>query len=186
MSTTTFRSLTRSLSRWPCFACLPAFGQTVTGTITGEVTDPSGAVIVWRDRDRRKHGHLGQDHGTDQCRRACTPSASCRSEPTNSPIEATGFTAQHDSSFALEINQTAKINATLKIGAPPRLWFRKRFIPILDTTDSSLGNTISANEIAEHPIEWPELFIPDALSAGSHRHRSPGNDRQQRDRARDL
>ena len=45
----------------------------------------------------------------------------------------------------LEINQTAKIDVTLKIGASTTVVVQEQIHPILDTTDSTVGNTISSN-----------------------------------------
>jgi hypothetical protein len=83
-------------------------------------------------------------------------------------VEATGFISQKIPAFALEIDQTAKIDARLKIGASSTVVVQEEIHPILDTTDSSLGNTISANEIESIPLNGRNfssltLFQPGAI-----------------------
>lgn len=133
------------------FCLSPAFGQTVTGTITGQVTDPSGAIVVGATV-------TAENTATAVKTTALTNASgvySIRFLPIGSyklTIEATGFVAQHESAFPLEIDQTVKINATLKIGSSTTVVVQEEIHPILDTTDSSLGNTISANEIQNIPL----------------------------------
>src|SRR4029077_3409864 len=126
-------------------------GQTVTGSITGVVTDPSGAVVVG--------ANVTAVNTATSLKTAVQTNASgvytIRFLPVGTyalTVEAGGFTTQKVSPFALEINQTAKIDVTLTIGATTTVVVQEEIHPILDTTDSSLGNTISANEIANIPL----------------------------------
>jgi hypothetical protein len=126
-------------------------GQTVTGSITGVVTDPSGAVVVG--------ANVTAVNTATSLKTAVQTNASgvytIRFLPVGTyalTIEAGGFTTQKLSPFALEINQTAKIDVTLTIGATTTVVVEEEIHPILDTTDSSLGNTLSATEIANIPL----------------------------------
>ena len=99
-------------------------------------------------------------------------------------VEANGFATQAIGPFSLEIDQTAKVDATLKT---------RRFRPPLrsrrDISSDSRHHGCHAGKHAiderdpEYPAEWPEFLIPDALPTRSHRHRSKWSDRQQRHRA---
>jgi hypothetical protein len=128
-----------------------ALGQTVTGSITGQVTDPSGAVVVGAKV-------TAENTATSVSTSAETNSSglyTIRFLPIGTytvTIEATGFTTQKIAAFKLEINQTAKVDANLKIGASSTVVVQEEIHPILNTTDSSLGNTISATEIANIPL----------------------------------
>ncbi|HWX92719.1 MAG TPA: carboxypeptidase-like regulatory domain-containing protein, partial [Terriglobales bacterium] len=126
-------------------------GQTVTGSITGVVSDPSGAVVVG--------ANVTALNTATSLKTAVGTNASgvytIRFLPVGTyalTIEAGGFTTQKVSPFALEINQTAKIDVTLTIGATTTVVVQEEIHPILDTTDSSLGNTLSASEIANIPL----------------------------------
>ena len=133
------------------FLTSAALGQTVTGSITGQVTDPSGAVIVGANVTAVNVGTSVKTATQTNASGAYT----IRFLPIGTytvTVEATGFTTQQVSPFALEIDQTAKINASLKIGVSSTVEVEADIHPILNTTDSSLGNTISTNEIANIPL----------------------------------
>ena len=133
------------------FLTSAALGQTVTGAITGQVTDPSGAVIVGANVTAVNVGTSVKTVTQTNASGAYT----IRFLPIGTytvTVEATGFTTQQVSPFALEIDQTAKINASLKIGVSSTVEVEADIHPILDTTDSSLGTTISTNEIANIPL----------------------------------
>src|SRR5579863_3274856 len=128
-----------------------ALGQTVTGTITGQVTDPSGALVTG--------AKVTAENTATAVKTAAQTNASgvysIRFLPVGTytlSFEATGFTTETVPAFALEIDQTAKVDATLKIGASSTIEVRAETHPILNTTDSSLGNTLSTNEIENIPL----------------------------------
>src|SRR6516225_3955190 len=146
---------------------LPAVGQTGTGAITGEVTDPSGAVVV---------GAQVTAENTATAVRTSTKTNSVgvytiRFLPIGSytlTIEASGFAAQKLGPLTLEIDQTAKINVGLAIGDSTTVTVQAELHPILDATDSTLGNVLSSNEIANIPLNGRNfsaltLYIPGAI-----------------------
>ena len=145
-----------------------ALAQSVTGSITGVVTDPSGALIVGANI-------TAVNTGTSVATSAQTNASGAytiRFLPVGTytlTIEASGFAAHKVSPFALEINQTVKIDASLSIGATTTVVVQEEIHPILDTTDSSLGNTLSANEIANIPLNGRNfssltLYQPGAIN----------------------
>ena len=149
------------------FLALPAVGQNVTGAITGEVTDPSGAVVV---------GASVTAENTATAVKTPTKTNSVgvytiRFLPIGSytlTIESSGFGTQKLGPFTLEINQTAKINVNLAIGDSRTVTVEAELHPILDTTDSTLGNVLSSSEIANIPLNGRNfsaltLFIPGAI-----------------------
>jgi hypothetical protein len=128
-----------------------ALGQTVTGSITGEVTDPSGAVVTG--------ANVTAENTATSVKTSAQTNASgvytIRFLPIGTytvTIEAKGFVTQQVSPFTLEIDQTVKINSSLKIGSSTTVLVQADFHPILDTNDATLGNTLSANEIANIPL----------------------------------
>jgi hypothetical protein len=83
-------------------------------------------------------------------------------------VEASGFTKRTTPAFALEIDQTAKINVTLQIGASTSVTVESDVHPILDTTDATLGNTLTTHEIENIPLNGRNfssltLFQPGAV-----------------------
>lgn len=141
-----------------CICCVttmlsfyPALGQTVTGSITGLVTDPSGAVVVGATV-------TAQNTETGVATTAQTNGAgvyTVRFLPIGTytlAVDAKGFAVEKVAPFDLEIDQTAKINVAVKIGASATTVVTETAHPILDTTDATLGNTLSTNEIQNIPL----------------------------------
>jgi hypothetical protein len=142
-------------------------GQTVSGSITGEVTDPSGAVIVG--------ANVTAENAATSVKTSTKTNGSgvytIRFLPIGNytvTIQANGFLTQQIPSFTLQVDQTVRINASLKICASGSVEVREDFHPILDTTDAALGITLSSNEIANIPLNGRNfsaltLFIPGAI-----------------------
>lgn len=163
-----------SLSRYLLGSCLtillflsPALGQTVTGSITGQVTDPSGAVVVGAT--------VTAENTATGVKTSAKTNASgvytLRFLPIGTykaTIEANGFMTESVQEFSLEIDQTAKIDGHLTIGTSSTVVVQADFHPILDTADATLGNTLSTNEIQNIPLNGRNfsaltLFQPGAI-----------------------
>jgi len=148
--------------------CLPsALGQTVTGSITGLVTDPSGAVVVGA-------AVIAENTATAVKTSATTNAAgvyTIRFLPIGTytmKIDAKGFATEKVEPFPLEIDQTAKFDVKLRIAGSTTVDVKETFHPILNTTDSTLGNTLSTNEIENIPLNGRNfsaltLFQPGAI-----------------------
>lgn len=136
-------------------ACLNlgfAHAQTVTGSITGTVTDPSGAVIPGAHVIAKNVDTSVQSETNTNSDGAYT----IRFLPIGNytvTVQANGFGAQTFPSFALEVDQTAKFNAKLTVGsATANVEVKGEVAPILDTTDATLASTFTANQLANLPL----------------------------------
>ena len=83
-------------------------------------------------------------------------------------IEANGFARRKFRHLRLRSTRRRKINATLNIGASSTVVVEAQMHPILDTTDATLGNTLSTNEIENIPLNGRNfssltLFQPGAI-----------------------
>lgn len=131
--------------------CGLALGQTVTGSITGQVSDPSGALVTGATV-------TAENTATGVRTSAKTNSSgvyTIRFLPIGTytvTVVASGFATEKLGPFALEIDQTVKANAEMKIGAETTVTVQENFHPILDTSDATLGNTLSTNEIQNIPL----------------------------------
>src|SRR5581483_624564 len=146
---------------------LPALAQTVTGTITGLVTDPSGAVVVGATVTAQNTSTgvqtTGQTNGAGVY--------SIRFLPIGTyslSVEAKGFSLQKVNAITLEIDQAAKINVALKIATSETTVVTETAHPILDTTDATLGNVLTTTEIENIPLNGRNfssltLFQPGAV-----------------------
>ena len=130
-----------------------AVAQNVTGSITGVVTDPSGALVVGA-----KISAVNVATGVESAATTNTAGVyTLRFLPVGNytvHVDATGFKPEKVAPFALEINQTAKINVQLALsqGAGSTVEVTSDAHPILDTTDATLGETLSTTEIENIPL----------------------------------
>jgi hypothetical protein len=141
---------------WVCalamLACAPAIvAQTVTSSITGQVTDPSGAVIP---------GAQVVAHNLE--------TGVATASTTNSDgyyridflpigrydltVEAQGFNKQAVPPFTLEVLQNATFNLKLKVGGATTTVNVSGAAPILNTSDPTISSTFTSNTIRNFPL----------------------------------
>ena len=148
--------------------CVPGIeAQNVTGSVTGQITDPSGALIA-KARVVAENVATGVRTGSETNDSGVY---SIRLLPVGQyrlVIDAPGFGELTTPLFALDIDQTAKLNERLSVGASSTVDV-STVAPILNTNDSSLGITLSTNEIANIPLNGRNfssvtLFQPGAVT----------------------
>ncbi len=150
------------------FCSVAVFAQTVTGTITGLVTDQVGAVIPGASVVAHN-----MDTGVDSP--STTDSAGLyrisylpigRYQVT---VSAAGFGTQTVPAFSLEAVQTATFNVKLATGTVSTTVQVSDAAPILNTNDPTLGSTFTANTIQNFPLNGLDfsaltLYIPGSVS----------------------
>src|SRR5579863_10255399 len=150
------------------FACIPVTtAQTVTGSVTGEVTDPSGAVIS---------GASVVAHNLDtNVDTPTTTNASGLYRIEFLPIghyqlsaKANGFELATVPPFSLEVLQTVTFNLTLKVGSGSETVSVSAAAPILNTENHTISATFTANTIANLPLNGLDfsaltLYTPGAV-----------------------
>lgn len=149
------------------FGTSALLAQNVTGTISGTVADPSGAVIPG--------AHVtAENTGTGVKAESTTNSSgdyAIRFLPIGTysvKIEAQGFNAQTIVPFALEVNQTAKFNTSLTVGSSSAsIEVKNDVAPILDTTDATLATTFTANQLENLPLNGGNFAQVAMFSAGA-------------------
>jgi hypothetical protein len=143
--------------------------QTITGSVNGTVTDPSGAVVA-----NAKVTATNVDTGVE------TPTT------TNSDgiynirflqignykvtIEAPGFAAATFGPFALETGQNAKVDAKLLLqGQVQKVAVESEVAPLLNTENPTLATTLDTRAIENVPLVSRNLialtmFLPGSIS----------------------
>ncbi len=143
--------------------------QTVTGNITGTVTDPSGAVISGATVIARNLATGVESQSTTNADGVYT----IRFLPIGQyqvSISANGFVTAQYPAFQLEINQTVKIDGKLTVGGEAQtVNVEGNVAPILNTTNASQGIVLSTNEIQNVPLNGRNfssvtLFVPGAVN----------------------
>jgi hypothetical protein len=151
--------------------CLPSVhAQTVTGSITGTVTDPSGAAI--------SNAHVtahNLDTGVDTTR---TSNGTGLYRIDFLPIgryqvtiEAEGFEKDVLQPFTLEVLQTPTINVQMKVGSSVTTVSVSDAATILNTTNPTLGSTFSTRSIENLPLNGLDfsaltLYMPGSVDTG--------------------
>ncbi len=165
----------RTLRTWiGCIAALvmcanAGYAQTVTGTVTGTVTDQSGAVIagatvVALNADTGVASSATSD-GAGVYRVSFLPIG--RYQLT---VQANGFSTQTVPPFQLEAVQTATFNVKLSVGtATQTVTVSDSNAPILNADNPTLSGTFSANTIQNFPLNGLDfsaltLYLPGAVN----------------------
>jgi hypothetical protein len=150
-----------------CLSSGLALAQTVTGSVTGEVTDSTGAVIP-----KASIVAVNVDTGVETTTTSNASGAyTIRFLPIGKykvTVDAPGFSKQTFSVFSLEIDQSVKLNAHLAVGAATSVEVNASEAAILNTTDATLGTTFTANTIANLPLNGLDfsaltLYLPGSV-----------------------
>jgi hypothetical protein len=152
-------------------ATLSGMAQTVTGTVRGTVADPTGAIVAGA-------AVTATNVATGVTTAAKTNGAgeySIRFLQIGNyklTVVAQGFEAAKYGPFALEIDQTAKVDISLRIGAASvTVDVLAGMQPILNTESATLGETLTENTINSIPLngrDFSELtvYTPGAVAPG--------------------
>jgi hypothetical protein len=165
-----------------CFSCfaVASSAQTITGSITGTVTDPSGAIVP-----NAQIVVTNVDTGvktTDKSNGAGIFNVRFLQIGRYKVVTtAPGFSSQTFGPFALEIDQVAKVDVKLAIGSgSSTVDVAAEFTPLLDTEDSTIATTLTANTIENIPLagrNWSSLtlFTPGAVATNPSSFGGAGN-----------
>ncbi len=125
--------------------------QGITGSITGTVSDPSGAVIAGANVTIRQTS-------TNEARVVVTSEAGTYTATQLQPgaytvkVEKAGFKAAEQKGITLAIDQVALINVQLTVGSQQESVEVTSTGPVIQTEDSSVGQVIDAQSIQNTPL----------------------------------
>jgi hypothetical protein len=130
---------------------VPSFSQTYTGRILGTVHDQqdaavAGAKVIVTDVQRGVLRTLATDESGDYYASDLTPGE------YKVRVEARGFNSVERQNIILEVAKDARVDFTLKPGDATEVIIVNQELPLLDTTSSTLGGTLSNKEIVELPL----------------------------------
>src|SRR5947199_4457846 len=134
-----------------CFLIATAFGQTITGSITGAVIDPSGAAIPGARV-------AATNHGTN-LKSSVVSNAAGEYNLLFLPIgrytvevEAPNFKKLAIGPFALEVDQIARVDARMEVGQTTQTVEVKDVAPILQTEATQTGGVITGAVASSLPL----------------------------------
>jgi hypothetical protein len=150
------------------FLLVPAcMAQTSTGTITGEVTDPSGAVIAGAAVTAHALDTDVDTHSTSNAQGVFRIDFLPVGKYEVS-VAAAGFETAKLPPFSLEVLQTANFNVHLIVGRTSTSVTVSAASPILDTDDPTISSIFTANTISNFPLNGQDfsaltLYLPGAV-----------------------
>jgi hypothetical protein len=128
-----------------------SYGQGITGSITGEVTDPSGAIIsgatvtVVQASTNATHTVTTSDAGTYTVPQLPPGTYSVKAVKS-------GFEAYTQTGIVLSIDQIAQIDVHMKVGDQVVSVDVSSAPPVIQTEDSSIGSVIDSQAIQNTPL----------------------------------
>ena len=151
-------------------AALSLYAQTDTGTLTGEITDPSGAAVPGATL------HL-RNKATQAARQAASDAKGHYEFPLLAPgsyqmsVEAQGFKTFIDPAVELRVAQQAALNVPLEVGATTESVQVEAAVSMLNTESAAQGTVISQEKIVSLPLNGRQfiqlaLLVPGANSGG--------------------
>ena len=153
------------LAGFVAFGIFPAAAQEVSAGITGVVTDPSGAAIA------NASVHMKDlDRGTDWP--AKTNNDGIYAFPRipvgryELRVEATGFKTYVEPNIVLELNQRARVDAHMEVGAMSDSVSVTAETALLQTETTQVGSVIASRTIVNTPLISRNPIALTLLAAG--------------------
>jgi len=140
----------------------PAFAQT-SGQFTGLVTDPSGGVVV-------SAKVTVTNPQTNFTRTEATNTSGVYNFPNLQPgvynirVEMQGFQAEIRSNVELQVQQVARLDFQLQVGAVSQAVEVTGGAPLLNTEDATIGTVIENQRIVDLPLNGRNFLQLVALS----------------------
>jgi len=134
-----------------CALCLPGLGQSTSGRVLGSVSDPTGAAVAGATV-------VVTDVQRDTSRTLTTDEAGAYVAADLAPgnykihVEAKGFKAVERPSVTIEVATDVRADFALQPGQVSETVVVNEDVPLLNTTSSTLGGTLSNEEINDLPL----------------------------------
>ncbi len=145
--------------------CLEISAQQITGSIRGTVVDPSGAVV--------QSALVSAQQTETGLTRTATTDRSGAYVLVELPIghyqirtEAKGYQKYLQEGITLDVNQAATVSIHLKLGAETQLVQVQADAELVQSTVSSLGETVMQREILDLPLDGRDFSQLGLLQPG--------------------
>jgi Carboxypeptidase regulatory-like domain len=146
-------------------APLPASAQTVMGTITGHIKDPSGGVLpgvtVTMTQLETSHKATAVTDAEGRFTSGPLPLGTYRLDAVLS-----GFKSSVRSGITLTINEVARVDFTLEVGTLEEVVEVAAQASLVDSSTSSIGKLVDNRRIAELPLNTRNVYSLIFLTPG--------------------
>lgn len=144
---------------------IPAAAQTATGTITGSITDSSGAVISSAKVQITNEGTNARVEATTNIEGSYTapllPPGAYRVN-----VAAAGFKSFEQAGIQLQVQQQARVNIVLQVGAMTESVTIRGDAALVEATTSSIGKVVDNKRILELPLNTRNVYSLVNLTPG--------------------
>ncbi|WP_263384333.1 TonB-dependent receptor [Granulicella arctica] len=144
----------------------PLWAQTITGAVTGSVTDATGAVIPGASVVAT-NVDTGVATSTQSNQSGIYTIRFLQIGRYRVNVAAPGFGKQSTSNFALEVAQEARIDIKLSIESANQTVEVTNTAPILNSENPTTGDTITAQQATELPLQARNFSSLTTLVAGA-------------------
>jgi hypothetical protein len=159
--------MTRIIVLFLCCVSIAA-AQTITGSITGSVTDPSGAAVT-------SARVIARNNGTNVANTAEVNASGVYNllflpvGEYSLSVEAPGFKKSLAGPITLEVNQSARVDIPLQLGQVSDSVEISATAVILQTESATTGETITGNTVTNIPLKGRNfaavtLLVPGAIN----------------------
>ena len=139
-----------------------AFAQTITATLEGLVTDPSGAVIGGATvRVTNVETNARLEYRTDSMGRFVAPAVPAGHYSVQ--VQAAGFKKLERAGIVLEVDQAARLELPMELGAATETVEVAARAALLDTSSAAVGQVVDNRSIVNLPLNernsWSLVFL---------------------------
>jgi hypothetical protein len=143
-----------------------AYAQVSTGTITGSIADPSGAVLAGAGVTLR-HLSTGELREIAANERGEFNVPFLRIGDYSVTVSTKGFKTQIISPITVRVDQSVNLPITMEIGAITESVAVTAATPLVDATTSSLGQVIENKKIVDLPLNGRNAFALGLLAGNT-------------------
>ncbi|HWD00557.1 MAG TPA: TonB-dependent receptor, partial [Candidatus Sulfopaludibacter sp.] len=143
-----------------------AFGQIVTASLDGTVLDPAGAVVrAAKVKVVNTSTNLEVQGTSNDDGRFSFPSLP-PGGPYTVTVEAAGFSTEEQTGLTLEVNQAARLDFHLKIGAASETVRVTAEAPLIEPGTATMGQVINTQAIVNLPLNQRNAYSLVFLAPG--------------------
>ncbi len=149
-----------------CLVAAPAPAQESRGTVVGQVTDATGAVLP-------RASVVLTNLDTGQVTRLTTSESGNYSAPLLPPgryrleVDFTGFKHFLRDSIELRVNDRLQLDARMEVGPTAESVTVREGAPLLETADPSLGQVVDSRRVADLPLAHGNPYALISLAPGT-------------------
>src|SRR5581483_4807640 len=145
--------------------CIAVSAQTTTGSISGSVSDSSGAVIPHATvRLTNVATQVATTAVTDATGDYLFPSVPAGEYVVEA--EFSGFTKERHAGIRLDVNQNARVDFKLQPGQSTQVVQVTSDAPLVDTRDVQLGGTVDSQRVRDLPLNGRNVYDLTVLMPG--------------------